>query len=455
MELDTAIATSPESNVARGGNSRSEEEGTLMSQIGRIEWVFSRMVFCALPTLLSVVLPLGCSLNRNPECGVSAEKRVLVAGGDSWRGHAGNLRISPGFRNVGVLLRGGATGDRFVLMRGPEIVSQKIGEFSLSPDGRVAAAAVNDGQGWYVAIVGERQAKLGPFEDVAWLQISPGSLLASFVGSRSGHRIAVVREKENDKYEAVDQLVLGPEPDAVAFGARRQNKWVVCSGLGEGQDFDQVRLRSDWGTVAYVARIAEKRLIVVNGRVDSIHELCGSPAVSLSGNHVAYCALLAGKLTMVLDQREVATLRLEDGLSSDPECAVSDSGTWACHFRDGGRWAVRQAKGTGESFDRVWDLSASGSVVAYAAERGNRCFLIVDGRISEQSYDLVSGVGLFDDGQCCVARGARGGQEYLLLNDKEIGPYDEVLGFDQCTEPDHIHAVVRKGEKIEIIRLVK
>lgn len=216
----------------------------------------------------------------------------------------------------------------------------------------------------------------------------------AWVDATQGAQRVVHNGREGREYEAIANLVLGPDGRRCAYAARAQGGWRVVVDGREGKSFDEVGpplFSPDGNHVAYEGKVGASWHLVVDDALSpggarprpwkdftaDSSRIVFIDRVDEGGRGRLVLSDLAFRKETVLDER---VSRASLGPDRAILAAVSE--------REGNRQVVtfRMADPQGASLGQASDavhfvvFSADGASVAYLAERGGEYFVGLDGR---------------------------------------------------------------------------
>ncbi len=274
---------------------------------------------------------------------------------------------------------------------------------------------------------GTQQTPLGCIpKNVKSLTASPDGTHYAYVLGRGDKSVVVVDGAEGQAYDEVGEghPLISPDGSRVAYAARQKGGWTMVEDGSAGSVFDGLWAESlvfatDGKRSAYAAfrgdssrpqwaRTYQDRLrwVVVDGNQESaVFDDVGMPVLSADGLRLAFAAG-----------------------TYQPNMAFG--GPFATVNRIEKTWAVVVDGRPGHSYGSVGRpvFSTDGKRVAYAARRGSKWLMVVDGKEQGDLYDAVGVAVLNAIGECrpvfspdsrrLAYQARRGDQWYLVADGK-------------------------------------
>jgi Tol biopolymer transport system component len=281
---------------------------------------------------------------------------------------------------------------------------------------------------WYTEIVRSRFYGDGPHP----IQFSPDGARYFYVARQGDSRFAVVDGVAGPAFEYVDRRSpFSPDSRHVAYVARRAGKrFVVRDGVTAPAN-DQVyelQWSSDGNHVVYIAARAGRKFAVVDDSIIGEGSDIWSLIVSDSGGHVAYT-----------ERRSSGQVMVVDGVAGKPYRELAPQGRFS---RDGRRfvYAARdtmdyvvvdgvESRAYRQILPGSYGFSADGKHVAFAAADEGAQFWVLDGK-EQTHFDgvTVNAQPPFSpDGARLVYTARRGNAWFVVVGERESGPYDRVV----------------------------
>lgn len=263
----------------------------------------------------------------------------------------------------------------------------------------------------------------------------------------------VVDGAAGPQYDGIDggSITLSQDGRHVAYLARKGDKWLVVADGKDGHEYDEILSCPPMVTcpltidragkpVAYVVRKASKWVAVVHGKEQAEYDYIRELAIGPEAKRVAYVAD-TGRRSLVVDNgREEPKYRWAAGL------VLSQDGkrlAYKASKRRRGSSLVVLDGVEGPVYDGLgWNpllFSPDGERLVYRALRGEKSFVVVDGKESPE-YDLVSKITLSPDGRrvAYIASEGEDGDRVVVDN----GPwarYRDVWGSIRFSaDSDHV-----------------
>jgi hypothetical protein len=346
-----------------------------------------------------------------------------------------------------------------------------VGAVVLSPDGRRCAyAAAVDGR-WRVVVDGEEGAS---FADVSTLVFSAdGAHLAYQARDGESWRL-VVDGKANGgtRTRFAMHAFSGDAAPLVYVDEADDEGWgrLVVSDLGFERPMvvdarvSSVVLNADRTRVAAVSASERGQQVLTfaadaPGRVTRgpLHDAIYNVAFAPEGTSLAYLAERGGQFSMVLDDREAPVLPGEDIISLP--VVRPGAHAVAAMFIANGAVVLREFFGQGGAGEPAYQsveglvFARDGRSHAYAAERGESWFVVVNGK-EGPTFDKVVSPAFSPDGTHLVYRARKDGKRFVVIADAEgktirqLPAYEQVFPVHFTADGKSIAYGVKDGRKL-------
>lgn len=280
----------------------------------------------------------------------------------------------------------------------------------------------------YTEIVRSRFYGDGPHP----IQFSPDGARSFYVARQGDSSFAVVDGVAGPAFEYVDRRSpFSPDSRHVAYVARRAGKRVVVRDGVTAPANDRVyelQWSSDGNHLAYIAERAGRKFVVVDDSIVGEGGDIWSLIVSDSGGHVAYT-----------ERRSSGQVMVVDGAAGKPYRELAPQG----RFSHDGRRFVYVARDTmdyvvvdgveSRAYRQVlpgsYGFSTDGRQVAFAAADEGAQFWVLDGK-EQTRFDGVkvdTQPPFSPDGARLVYTARRGNAWFVVVGERESGPYDRVV----------------------------
>ncbi len=283
----------------------------------------------------------------------------------------------------------------------------------------------------------------------------------------------VCNGQRGGRFDAIEagQPLLSQDGRHLVYGARRDGQWYVVEddtvhGPFTSLAADTPRMNDLGSLVVFAATRDGQQQVVAKGRVVGQYSelLSGTPRLSPDGEHYAFAARDDGPWRVVLDGREIATL---DGIESDDLVFGSRGGQLACVGRRGNtavamlngqiirrhqdarlpymhpdtdelcylachdnRWCVVFGALRSEYYDDIGDyiIRSHPTRATFWARTGEQWQVVHPGHSGSSFTGYGPGSLILSEDETQVAYvGTRAGKAYVVVGDKEYGPYEGVL----------------------------
>jgi hypothetical protein len=332
-----------------------------------------------------------------------------------------------------------------------------------SRDGRHWGCVVRDGNRMAAIIDGRRGET---FNRIGCLGLGAGGRYAYLTAAPSS---LIVDGAPRAGYERFNHPTWSPDGTTLAFAAQTGAKWRVVVGDAAGEPFDEVDALTwspDGTTLAYAARILQDRFVVRGAQKLEIFDDVQSLTFSPDGKTLAYVAREGAAHVMIDDRKSPSYVNVEppvfsgDGslvgyiakgdvpylvlgetrlklphpareltLSHDGRtCAFASLDAAGQHWVTVGRrkdagWELAE----GELYTQVEHLrlSPDGKRLVHVAHKGNRQYLVVDGRPTKK-FSRIDLLRLGPDGTPAYVATAYG-KSFVMAGETQGGEVDDVL----------------------------
>lgn len=321
--------------------------------------------------------------------------------------------------------------------------------FRFGADGRYAYTAVGEA-GVGLVVDGVAQKDFEAYPSFAW---SPDGKKLAFVGWREDQVVVVEDGRKSGAYGDVQELLWSPDGSILAYGARiGQDMFCVVNGK-KGEPFDEIgnlRFAPDGKTLAYAAREGDALLVVGTAKgADYSH--VGIPIFSGDGTTIGYAASGANGQFVVVARRGGKSVCSEAYVEVGTPVASRDGRVWACRARlksekeavlivkrETRRYKLDKeevlhesdilTEDMGAAADSVSDpiLNAEGTLVAYAAGKGSRKYLVV-GDQRTQKFSTIDRLSFGPDGKTVAFRAGQYGKQLVVVGESRSDEFDEVV----------------------------
>jgi hypothetical protein len=353
--------------------------------------------------------------------------------------------VSPDGRRIAYIQTAGK--QQTVVVDGKkEKTYDRAGGLSFSPNSQWCAYAASAGGKWFIVFnAANNSRELDPHNRVGPPVFAPqGKRFAYTALQADGEHVAVIDvTKPGPVYERIfeGRLVFSRDGQRLAYGARKEGKWLVVIDGQESGPYDflgsatGIHFSPSGQHTAYAVRSEKdkKWCVVVDGKPQKWYDNVGEFAFSPDGMKFAYAALAEKKWRVVLGTKEHAPY---DAIGEGTLQFSPNSAALAYAAQTGKQWVVVAGGEEGRKFDGIGEMrfSPNGRLLAHVARIGNT-ELVVLNRREGRIFDAVGGGTLVFSGDSqrlgYVARIGRDPHVVIdekIVGDKRKSPYD-MLGY--------------------------
>ncbi len=231
----------------------------------------------------------------------------------------------------------------------------------------------------------------------------------------------------------------------LAYGALTNGKWTVVLDGQDGQRFDGLLKQGlifspDSQHLAYGALTNSKWMVVVDGQEGQLFDALSVTGLVFSADseHLAYGARRGDEWTVVVDGQEG---KAYDGLADNYLAFSADGQRLAFGAVTGDKWTVVVDGQEGQPFDGLWNIglvfSPDGRRLAYGAHVDKKWTIVVDGQESKWYDDLGEAGLVFSPDGRRLAYGARAGEKWtVVVDERESKTYDGLAANHFVFSPD-------------------
>jgi len=360
-------------------------------------------------------------------------------------------------------------------------------EFYFSEDGRRLAYAVKkDGKVFLVEGGKESQR----YNDLHRVVFSPDGRSVAYRAMGEGQESVVIDGKSENSYESIGEVQFAPD-GRVVYEAQKNGKWLVVSGRRESPAFDMPFaapfMSPDGKKMAYIEQhYKPDRVNLVVCSLDmgqrtkgKEYDAIGAIRKSAASSRIAYAVRKSGKQTVVTMDfagsdrlhevegpyyDEIVTLDIADDGAHLAYVARRDKNFFLVKdgvelpfpehemrshtiFAKDGRavnvgvlrerfFTIADGKKTGDTYDGIKDpvFSPDGSLLAFAARRGDRHHVVVNG-IAGPPYDMVVAPQFSPDGSRLIYRVRQDGKRFVVVADARGNTLAEQARYELVWQP--------------------
>jgi hypothetical protein len=229
----------------------------------------------------------------------------------------------------------------------------------------------------------------GPAFEFVHLQSFVDQRLYAYVAEKSGRQMAVTHGSVSKPWEKVVGMRLSADGKRFAYCALEEGKWRMVSESGEGEPFDAMsaaEFSADGKRVGYTAVRGGESLCVIDGETTIYPGALSNLQLSADGSRHLLISTMNEIDRLVVDGKEVARH------GSIPTARFSADGRQVAHVGRGEKNELRTVFVDGKSvgvFDEMLSLTAApGGGFVVVGQRNGRYFVLVDGR-EMGPYDFV------------------------------------------------------------------
>ncbi len=311
---------------------------------------------------------------------------------------------------------------------------------SFGAGGHYAYTALIPERGWILLLDGKAQDRYQNYDTFAW---SPDGKKLAYSAWKKEQKVVVVDGKEYGPYDDVWDLQWSPDGATSLFTAKLQNDWFCVVNGRRGEPCDAIRdprILPDGKTLTFCANEGDWSVVVGATRGPEFSTV-GTPVFSADGRTFGYAA-----------ENEEGTYLIIGTLGGRHEKkteAMEQIGAPVC-TRDGTVWAFRgKARNRpkelvfigrsnpsggafswegGDGYDSVSDpaLSPDGTRVAYAAGKGLRQYLVLDGQRTVK-FSLIDRISFSPSGKSVAFRAGQYAKQLVVAGESRSDEFDEVV----------------------------
>lgn len=366
----------------------------------------------------------------------------------------------------------------------------------ITPDGKHVGYVAGRGDFQFAVIDGKAGPEYGAVANVTFS--ADGKQVAYAALKTNKECIVVVNGVEGPAYQAIigQSPVVSSAGGRVAYGARKDNKWLVWDNGKESASYDKLghlvvssngavsvfqgRNGKSWATVidglsstpyegggplalsadgrkvAYAVWRGKQCFVWADGRLgqstDGLVE--GGLSYSPDGKRLAYKAALGTKRVVVADGKEIGEY---DGVAKGPVTWSADSKRLGFHARKGDKWILVVDGVESEVYEGLSlnspVFSLMGTNTAYGVVKGDTWSYVING-VKSPVYDALGSLAFKPDGKG-VAYSAKSGKAFVHVNGKNSPAYktiacgpvwrrDGTVEFLALDEQDRLFRVTHK-----------
>jgi Tol biopolymer transport system component len=317
----------------------------------------------------------------------------------------------------------------------------QVGNPVFSPDGRHVAYSAQKGNDCVVVLDG----RAGPRFDAIWapsLCFSPDGARFAYQAKTAGKAVVVVDGKAGEgcaALKAVDQnhpgagrsIFFSPDGAHVVYVAQQGGDTVVCDGkaVGTWDDvaLDSLCFKAHAAMPMFRATVADKQIVVTDGRSGELRDEILGPAVSGDGARAAYAEKHDGQWHAILDGKP--SVNAYDDMpgcgfarGNGPFYFIGASGRHGETEMVAGQKEVLVVEGkASQQYDVITVLPAPAGHLAYLGMLDGKTSLVVDGEAGDR-YDGIERTVLWSPDGRSVACVATQGKQKLVVRDGKAGP---------------------------------
>ena len=360
-------------------------------------------------------------------------------------------------------------------------------EFYFSEDGRRLAYAVKKDGKVFLVLDGKESQR---YNDLHRVVFSPDSKTVAFRAMNQGQESVVIDGKSEKTYESIGEVQFAPD-GRIVYEAQKNGKWLVVSGRREspafdmpfaapmispdgkklvyieqnykpdkinlvvcsldmrkrtkGKEFDAItaiRKSADNSRIAYAVRKNGKQAVVSMkfANSDLLNEVAGqyydeilTLDISDDGTHVDYLARRDKSLFLVKDGAEIPFPEHE---MRSQTLIAKDGRAFNIGVLRERYFTIMDGKRYGDSYDGIKDpvLSPDGSLLAFAAHKGDKHHVVLNGIIGPP-YDMVVAPQFSPDGSRLIYRVRQEGKRFVVVADTMAKTLEEQPRYDLVWQP--------------------
>lgn len=347
---------------------------------------------------------------------------------------------------------------------------KELAEAAFSPDGKAAAVIVQHKDGRKAVVI--KGAEGRTFDDVSQLIFAPDGHVI-YEATLEERRIIVSNNKTSTPFDlSHGRPLLAISGNRIAYtehhNSREKANIRICSTditvCRNGQEYDYVNdlMKDSSGKVLLYVATRNSLMAVVTvdvGRSDKVIERVGAwydeiqaLSISESGKHTAFIGKRGSEVFLIRDGVEKA----EPGADMPLFGAISNKGRFAFMFVIEDQASVRvDGKKIGGTYEEVGRLvfSPDGQHLAFAARKGNKWFLVVNGT-EGPGFDIVVTPQFAPDSKSVVYRARSKGERFVVVSDlkgktvREHPHYESVWQPVFLSEGKYLGYGVKSGQEL-------
>lgn len=299
------------------------------------------------------------------------------------------------------------------------------------------AAKILKGTKWAVLLNNEP----GTFySEVKHLQFSPNGDTLVYVGMKGVNKlfrralsIRINKEQDERLYDDISPTIFTPDGKNWAYIIRDDNDWYLVINGVESKRYDSVNLHQfspDGSSLVFKAKLNNKSFIVIDGEEGKKYDDVFSITFNPKSNEVSYWGIIDNQYYLVCGNKEINVSKQVPPVSNS--ILYSPSGnSFAYYLKDikDDNYYVVQDGIYSKPYDRIkWQeavYSKDGTTLVYPAGKGNKEFIIINGR-EEEKFDFVSSPKFSNDNFSLIYIANEGNKWFAVVNRKKETRYDMV-----------------------------
>lgn len=312
------------------------------------------------------------------------------------------------------------------------------------------------------------------YSEVKHLQFSPNGDTLVYVGMKGVNKlfrralsVRINEERDERLYDEISPTIFTPDGKSWAYKIRDDNDWYLIVNGVESRRYDSVNFHQfspDGSSLTFKATLNGKSFLVTDGdegkKYDDIFAITFNPVNS----EASYWGRNGNQYYLVSGNKEINVSRqvppVDNSILFNPK-----GNSFAYFVRDliTDDYFVVQDGVYSNPYDRIkWEeanYSKDGSTLAYPAGKGNREFIVLNGK-EEEKYDVVQFPKFSNDNFSLIYIANEGNKWFAVINRKKEKRYDMVKdvvfspsgnSYAYCAKLNNKWFIVRNGVEVSAL----